>query len=64
MSKDLCYTVFSASIYLHRVLAEHRGGASEPTSHSPGGSRGGFGELLISRRCMGLCTREEVVINE
>lgn len=49
MSNYLCNTLSSGRIYLHRVLEEHRGGASKPTFHSPGGRRGGFWEVVIPK---------------
>lgn len=53
MSSYFCDTVSRGSIYLHRVLEEHHGGASEPPSHGAGGSRGGFWEVVNSQGCTG-----------
>lgn len=49
MSNYLCNTLSRRSIYLHRVLEELQGGAPKPNFHSPGGSRGGFREVVIPK---------------
>lgn len=54
MSSYLWYTLSGASVYLPRVLGGHQGGASEPTSHGPRGSRGGFMEVVIPTGALGL----------
>lgn len=63
MNSYLCGSLSGASVYLPRVLGEHQGGASEPTFHGPGGSRGGFMEVVIPTGGIEIVQMREAVIN-
>ena len=63
MNSYLCYAVSRASVYLPSVFGEHQGKASEPTFHGPGGSRGGFKDVVIPKRCTGFVQLRGAVIN-
>ena len=63
VSSYLWYTLSGASVYLPKVLGEHQGGASEPTSHGPRGRRGGFMEVVSPTGGTGIVQMREAAIN-